>query len=135
MTVTTDDLQWFGKQFGAIVDNIEPVIQGKRRTIELATICLLSEGHALIEDVPGVGKTLLARSLARSIDCSFQRIQFTPDLMPSDITGTELNRVLPRISINSGNEMRSSSKLTPAAWNAMRTGSARPPSMSKYVSL
>ena len=90
MTVTADDLQWFGKSFGAIVDNIENVIQGKRRTIELATICLLSEGHVLIEDVPGVGKTLLARSLARSIDCSFQRVQFTPDLLPSDVTGVSV---------------------------------------------
>lgn len=90
MTLTADDLQWFGKSFGAIVDNIENVIQGKRRTIELATICLLSEGHVLIEDVPGVGKTLLARSLARSIDCSFQRIQFTPDLLPSDVTGVSV---------------------------------------------
>lgn len=90
MTITADDLQWFGKNFGAIVDNIETVIQGKRRTIELATICLLSEGHTLIEDVPGVGKTLLARSLAKSIDCSFQRIQFTPDLLPSDVTGVSV---------------------------------------------
>lgn len=90
MTVSSDDLQWFGKNFGAIVDNIEEVIQGKRRTIELATICLLAKGHALIEDVPGVGKTLLARSLARSIDCSFQRIQFTPDLLPSDVTGVSV---------------------------------------------
>jgi MoxR-like ATPase len=83
-------LQWFGKSFGAIVDNIETVIQGKRPTIELATMCLLAKGHALIEDVPGVGKTLLARSLARSIDCSFQRIQFTPDLLPSDVTGVSV---------------------------------------------
>jgi MoxR-like ATPase len=90
VTVSSDDLQWFGKNFGAIVDNIEEVIQGKRRTIELATICLLAKGHALIEDVPGVGKTLLARSLARSIDCSFQRIQFTPDLLPSDVTGVSV---------------------------------------------
>lgn len=90
MTVSSDDLQWFGKNFGAIVDNIEEVIQGKRRTIELATMCLLAKGHALIEDVPGVGKTLLARSLARSIDCSFQRIQFTPDLLPSDVTGVSV---------------------------------------------
>ena len=90
MTVSSDDLQWFGKSFGAIVDNIETVIQGKRRTIELATICLLSQGHVLIEDVPGVGKTLLARSLAKSIDCSFQRIQFTPDLLPSDVTGVSV---------------------------------------------
>lgn len=90
MTVSADDLQWFGKNFDAIVDNIETVIQGKRRTIELATICLLAKGHALIEDVPGVGKTLLARSLARSIHCSFQRIQFTPDLLPSDVTGVSV---------------------------------------------
>jgi len=90
VTVSSDDLQWFGKNFGAIVDNIEEVIQGKRRTIELATMCLLAKGHALIEDVPGVGKTLLARSLARSIDCSFQRIQFTPDLLPSDVTGVSV---------------------------------------------
>ena len=90
MSVTSDDLQWFGKNFDAIVDNIETVIQGKRRTIQLATICLLSQGHALIEDVPGVGKTLLARSLAKSIDCSFQRIQFTPDLLPSDVTGVSV---------------------------------------------
>jgi len=90
VSVTSDDLQWFGKNFDAIVDNIETVIQGKRRTIQLATICLLSQGHALIEDVPGVGKTLLARSLAKSIDCSFQRIQFTPDLLPSDVTGVSV---------------------------------------------
>jgi MoxR-like ATPase len=90
VTVSADDLQWFGKNFDAIVDNIETVIQGKRRTIELATICLLAKGHALIEDVPGVGKTLLARSLARSIHCSFQRIQFTPDLLPSDVTGVSV---------------------------------------------
>lgn len=90
MTVSADDLRWFGKNFDAIVDNIETVIQGKRRTIQLATICLLAKGHALIEDVPGVGKTLLARSLARSIHCSFQRIQFTPDLLPSDVTGVSV---------------------------------------------
>ncbi|HEX9645065.1 MAG TPA: MoxR family ATPase [Acidimicrobiia bacterium] len=90
MTVTADELQWFGTRFGAITDNIERVIQGKRETIELVTICLLAGGHLLIEDVPGVGKTLLAKSLARSIDCSFQRIQFTPDLLPSDVTGVSV---------------------------------------------
>jgi MoxR-like ATPase len=90
VTVTTDDLQWFAKRFDAITDNIEKVIQGKREIIQLLNICLLSGGHALIEDVPGVGKTLLAKSLARSIDCSFQRIQFTPDLLPSDVTGVSV---------------------------------------------
>ncbi len=90
MTVTAAELEEFGKRFGAIVDNIERVIQGKRDTIELMVICLLSGGHALVEDVPGVGKTLLAKSLARSIDCSFQRVQFTPDLLPSDVTGVSV---------------------------------------------
>ncbi len=70
-----------------IVDNIERVIIGKREMIELAVIALLSRGHLLIEDAPGVGKTMLARSLAKSLDCNFKRIQFTPDMLPSDITG------------------------------------------------
>ena len=90
MPVTTEDLIWFGERFAAISDNIEHVIQGKRETVELVASCLIAGGHALIEDVPGVGKTLLAKSLARSIDCSFQRIQFTPDLLPSDVTGVSV---------------------------------------------
>ena len=90
MTVTAEDLEWFSHRFEAITGNIEKVIQGKRTTIDKITVCLLSEGHALIEDVPGVGKTLLAKSLARSIDCTFQRIQFTPDLLPSDVTGVSV---------------------------------------------
>ncbi len=90
MAIAQEELQWFGERFGTITDNIERVIQGKRETVELVTTCLLSGGHALIEDVPGVGKTLLAKSLARSIDCTFQRIQFTPDLLPSDITGVSV---------------------------------------------
>jgi len=70
-----------------IVQNVEKVIVGKPEVIELVVIALISRGHALIEDVPGVGKTMLARSIARSVGCDFQRIQFTPDLLPSDITG------------------------------------------------
>jgi MoxR-like ATPase len=90
VTVSAEDLEGFSKRFDAIADNIERVIQGKRDTIEQICVCLLSGGHALIEDVPGVGKTLLAKSLARSIDCTFQRIQFTPDLLPSDVTGVSV---------------------------------------------
>ena len=90
MQVNADELAWFGERFTAVADNIEHVIQGKRETVELITSCLVSGGHVLIEDVPGVGKTLLAKSLARSIDCSYQRIQFTPDLLPSDVTGVSV---------------------------------------------
>src|SRR5438874_7397151 len=70
-----------------VVANVEKVIVGKRDEVELALIALLCQGHVLIEDVPGVGKTVLARSLARSIGCTFRRIQFTPDMLPSDVTG------------------------------------------------
>ncbi len=70
-----------------ISDVINSVVAGKHETVRLALTVLLAEGHALIEDVPGVGKTLLAKALARSIDCSVRRVQFTPDLLPSDITG------------------------------------------------
>ena len=70
-----------------IVQNVEKVIVGKTDVVELVVIALISRGHALIEDVPGVGKTMLARSVARSVGCDFSRIQFTPDLLPSDVTG------------------------------------------------
>lgn len=68
-------------------DNIQKVIVGKDEIIDMALIALLCEGHLLLEDVPGTGKTTLAKTLARSLGCSFQRIQFTPDLLPSDVTG------------------------------------------------
>jgi MoxR-like ATPase len=73
-----------------ILANIERVIEGKPSTLRLALVVLLAEGHLLIEDVPGVGKTKLAKALARSIDCSVRRIQFTPDLLPSDVTGVSV---------------------------------------------
>jgi MoxR-like ATPase len=73
-----------------IIGAVEQVISGKREAIRLAVTVMLAEGHLLIEDVPGVGKTMLAKALARSIDCSVRRIQFTPDLLPSDITGVSV---------------------------------------------
>ncbi len=82
----------FASIVGSIVDNVAKVIQGKREAIELALICLLSEGHLLVEDVPGVGKTSLARALAASIDCTWRRVQFTPDLLPTDLVGVTVWR-------------------------------------------
>jgi MoxR-like ATPase len=73
-----------------VTQNVEKVIIGKRREVELALIGLLCQGHLLIEDVPGVGKTMLARSIARSIGCTFKRLQFTPDMLPSDVTGVSV---------------------------------------------
>jgi MoxR-like ATPase len=73
-----------------LLDHVGTVVLGKPEVIKLAVVALLGEGHVLIEDVPGVGKTLLARALAASIDCSFRRIQFTPDLLPSDILGSSV---------------------------------------------
>jgi MoxR-like ATPase len=73
-----------------IVGNVEKVIIGKHREVQLAFVAMLCQGHILIEDVPGVGKTMMAKSLAKSVGCSFSRIQFTPDLLPSDITGVSV---------------------------------------------
>lgn len=73
-----------------IMDNMESAIVGKRRVIELALVTLLSDGHLLLEDVPGVGKTTLGKALAQSIQCSFARIQFTPDTLPGDVTGMSM---------------------------------------------
>ncbi|MBI2266113.1 MAG: MoxR family ATPase [Armatimonadetes bacterium] len=73
-----------------VIANVERVIVGKRNEVKLLLVALLSEGHVLVEDVPGVGKTMLARAMARSLGCSFKRIQFTPDLLPSDILGVTI---------------------------------------------
>jgi MoxR-like ATPase len=80
----------FGRLFSALLGNVEQVIMGKREQIHLALVCLLAEGHLLIEDVPGVGKTLLAKAIAASIGGTCHRIQFTPDLLPSDVTGVSV---------------------------------------------
>ena len=73
-----------------LLENVQQVIIGKKEVVELAVIALISKGHLLIEDAPGVGKTMLARSLAKSLDCTFRRIQFTPDMLPGDITGVSV---------------------------------------------
>ena len=73
-----------------LIDNIERVIIGKRDTVALAVVGLLCQGHLLIEDVPGVGKTMLAKAIAKSVGCVFRRIQFTPDMLPSDVTGVRI---------------------------------------------
>ena len=75
---------------GEVRSAIEAVIEGKRSSIDLALVVLLAEGHLLVEDVPGVGKTMLAKTIGRSIACSVRRVQFTPDLLPSDITGVSI---------------------------------------------
>ena len=73
-----------------IVDNLAQVVHAPDETLRLVVLCLVAEGHLIIEDFPGVGKTMLAKALARSIDCSFSRLQFTPDLLPSDVTGVNV---------------------------------------------
>jgi MoxR-like ATPase len=87
MEMPINDIQGFSQK---LITNLEKVIVGKRQTMELVLIGLFCQGHLLIEDVPGVGKTMLARSLARSLGCEFSRIQFTPDMLPSDVTGVSV---------------------------------------------
>ena len=85
-----DPWQRFGDQFSGLVSNIRRVVVASETTIRYGLLALFSEGHVLVEDLPGVGKTLLAKTIARSIDAKFTRIQFTPDLLPSDITGASV---------------------------------------------
>jgi MoxR-like ATPase len=89
-TLKTGDFSEFQTSFEAIVTNIEKTIQGKEEVIRLSLVALLAEGHLLLEDVPGVGKTMLAKSIARSVGSTWQRIQFTPDLLPTDVTGVSI---------------------------------------------
>lgn len=87
MTITTEQATWFAQTFAAIADNVERAVLGKRHVVELVLTAMLSEGHVLLEDVPGTGKTSLARAVAQSVQGTTMRIQFTPDLLPGDITG------------------------------------------------
>ena len=86
----TAPVRTFASLFDAITGNIARVVQGKKDAIDLAVSCLLAEGHLLIEDVPGVGKTSLAKAMAASVHCSWKRVQFTPDLLPADLVGVSV---------------------------------------------
>jgi MoxR-like ATPase len=90
VTDTAESATSFATLFDSIVGNIATVVRGKRESIEFAVMALLAEGHLLIEDVPGVGKTSLAKALAGSIDCTWKRVQFTPDLLPTDLVGVSV---------------------------------------------
>jgi len=87
MSITTEQAAWFARTFDQLVTNVEVAIRSKSQVIRLALTCLLSEGHLLLEDNPGTGKTVLARAIANTVQGSHSRIQFTPDLLPSDVIG------------------------------------------------
>jgi MoxR-like ATPase len=84
------DSEAAARTIGSIVDNVSRVVHADESTLRLVALCLVSEGHVIIEDFPGVGKTMLAKAMARSLDCTFSRLQFTPDLLPSDVTGVNV---------------------------------------------
>jgi MoxR-like ATPase len=86
-TMTAEQVNWFARAFGALVTNVEQAVLGKQHIVRLALTCLVSEGHLLLEDFPGTGKTSLAKAIANSVQGTHNRIQFTPDLLPSDVTG------------------------------------------------
>jgi MoxR-like ATPase len=87
VTISEQQAEWFAKTFDELTTNMEQAVLGKRHVVRLALTCLLSEGHMLLEDFPGTGKTMLARALANTVHGSNARIQFTPDLLPSDVVG------------------------------------------------
>ena len=89
-TMTPDQASWFSETFQRLVGHVEQAVLGKTSTVELALTCMLSEGHLLLEDVPGTGKTSLAKALANTVEGTHSRIQFTPDLLPSDVTGVTI---------------------------------------------
>ena len=87
MTIAPEQASWFAETFGLLADNVEQAILGKRHVVELALAAAISEGHVLLEDFPGTGKTALARAIAQTVTGTSTRIQFTPDLLPGDVTG------------------------------------------------
>jgi MoxR-like ATPase len=90
MTISQDQIQWFAATFNKMADNVGRAVLGKPHVVRLALTCMLSEGHLLLEDYPGTGKTSLARALAATVQGTNSRVQFTPDLLPSDITGVTI---------------------------------------------
>src|SRR5687768_16116972 len=90
MPITDEQATWFAEAFTKLVDHIDQAIVGKKHQIRLVLTALLSEGHVLLEDVPGTGKTVLAKALANTLEGTHSRIQFTPDLLPSDVTGVTI---------------------------------------------
>src|SRR6266487_2787442 len=128
-----------GRQTGSPIDDLVPaarrigkaievVIEGKRDAIQLTLAVLLAEGHLLIEDVPGVGKTMLAKALARAIDGTVRRVQFTPDLLPSDISGASSSSSLARCSPTSCSATRSTGpppRRSRPCWSAWKSARSR----------
>ena len=90
MTITSEQSTWFATTFSQLVANVEKAVVGKTHVVQLAVTCLLAEGHLLLEDFPGTGKTSLARALAQTVQGKHSRIQFTPDLLPADVTGVTI---------------------------------------------
>src|SRR5512133_3976231 len=90
MAVTQEQADWFAEAFGKLVGNVEQAILGKEHVIRLVVAAMLTNGHVLLEDFPGTGKTVLAKALANTLDGTHSRIQFTPDLLPSDVTGVTI---------------------------------------------
>lgn len=103
MTVTQEQADWFADTFSKLADNVEQVILGKRHVVELAFAAMVSEGHLLLEDFPGTGKTSLARAMSATMQGTSSRIQFTPDLLPGDVTGiTVYDQKLGQFEFHSG---------------------------------
>jgi MoxR-like ATPase len=88
--MTAEQADWFAETFGQLADNVEQAVLGKTHAVRLALTCMLTDGHLLLEDVPGTGKTILAKSIANTVRGTHNRVQFTPDLLPSDVTGVTI---------------------------------------------